>query len=1197
MYPKCTDCQIKYTNDNKLNNRVLKYIHSTIKEVENILDKFKGFSDAKYFFLSHDCIPHGKNEKVEQCLSKGLSNWMQDQAVQTIVPSMPAIGLRIVSHNEKCFGNSTSSIINKITRKGESEFFIAVSPFFRIKKPPKKDIILASNFHPVELNYLVKSRNKHKQTYFDFQLALSEENVGPYLTKFKIGNENLLNNRDWLAEFMNEDDSRFCSSIYDKKNSKILIYCPSKLCSKVKQIGFEKIKNARNELMESEDIKPFKVSNNSFFAFFKNGFSCTRIVSNSDDIKLIVSNLSYQDYTDFNTKFFETYKFLDQKNLIDHDYNNKAKEVVLVFKDATSAAEYKTRFEEEKMNCRGFVSGSRTINHDHTVLCESRSANVDPTVENLKKIFKLEIKSVEICSANYTIIINRLPNDFCLPDWIPPPTTYNLKCDDKNKRGSASLFLNYSRFETANESHNMLIKNKSMLSNETEPKIGDMKAYAKWKTEFEDIESAEKIFQTRKEFTPEITITTSSYDSFKFFGNYFSKTDLNEILQEMCKSCEGSIYDIDKIDNEKNLVKVITSNLSPKMTVELKKKLKSIFEPIIIKMPPKNDSIRRFYFTKLFETVEFLETWPQEFNVSVQMEEEKWKGAKIYGSQIDLGKFMYRIGEDYDEFLERYKEINLEPEVAILFENNRIGAARLDELIKEYKTEEITYVDKSIRIYTKEKSRTNEVQYKVNKIINDILGTLGDKNRKKNKCVFCNENASLIKLLICGHYTCKECLKTLSKYTKIFPLSCKACKSPLHIKDFNTDFIVKAEFKILIKNAVDFYLKKDKKRFCPLNCEGLINEDDGYSKCSTCKKNVCGKCESVNPLHQNKSCEGFKTFIKKLRVQFEDIKNGAECWLKENWSTKLSAIVDTKVNPHLDNLDSKIWKIFQSGFYKLGIAEILQNSFYTFHGCPEAAVNSICMNGFDPDRRSGQVYGAGEYFGVSADISHPYCRGGNFMLIALILNGPHVTTKQNFCHVVANPKDKSLTYCLPLVIVNFGIKKTISYDVDEQLLHRYICYHWEIGKEGFEPYGQSENEKIERQFMKYVQSGKKENKTVSMEILRYNDDKLQSYLINFDKMIQKNFATGFERRITRSVIDLPNSQGNTWTYDDSGIWRRFDILWEGELELKFQNYLKGDQHHRFLITQAPRPETYEINFMEMTEKNTVTRTVRQIQRN
>eukprot|EP00755_Sulcionema_specki_P022801 Sspe_Gene.77380::Locus_48349_Transcript_2_2_Confidence_0.667_Length_1984::g.77380::m.77380 len=58
-----------------------------------------------------------------------------------------------------------------------------------------------------------------------------------------------------------------------------------------------------------------------------------------------------------------------------------------------------------------------------------------------------------------------------------------------------------------------------------------------------------------------------------------------------------------------------------------------------------------------------------------------------------------------------------------------------------------------------------------------------------------------------------------------------------------------------------------------------------------------------------------------------------------------------------------------------------------FHGTAEQNVLSIATQGFDPLLRSGQVYGAGEYFAKSPQVSEHYCNGGAFMFMCQLVLG------------------------------------------------------------------------------------------------------------------------------------------------------------------------------------------------------------------
>lgn len=58
-----------------------------------------------------------------------------------------------------------------------------------------------------------------------------------------------------------------------------------------------------------------------------------------------------------------------------------------------------------------------------------------------------------------------------------------------------------------------------------------------------------------------------------------------------------------------------------------------------------------------------------------------------------------------------------------------------------------------------------------------------------------------------------------------------------------------------------------------------------------------------------------------------------------------------------------------------------------WHGTLEQNVMSIAVNGFDPTRRCGQAYGAGEYFAKDPNVSVGYARGGAFMFLCKMVLG------------------------------------------------------------------------------------------------------------------------------------------------------------------------------------------------------------------
>merc|ERR1712190_335258 len=100
-----------------------------------------------------------------------------------------------------------------------------------------------------------------------------------------------------------------------------------------------------------------------------------------------------------------------------------------------------------------------------------------------------------------------------------------------------------------------------------------------------------------------------------------------------------------------------------------------------------------------------------------------------------------------------------------------------------------------------------------------------------------------------------------------------------------------------------------------------------------------------------------------------------------------------------------------------------------FHGSAACNILSIASNGFDAGRRSGQVYGKGEYFAKCPEVSKGYCRGDGYMLVCRLAlgteassqalgDGDHIWVPSMKYYVIASPEQ-----VVPLYIVRFNTKK------------------------------------------------------------------------------------------------------------------------------------------------------------------------------
>jgi hypothetical protein len=91
-----------------------------------------------------------------------------------------------------------------------------------------------------------------------------------------------------------------------------------------------------------------------------------------------------------------------------------------------------------------------------------------------------------------------------------------------------------------------------------------------------------------------------------------------------------------------------------------------------------------------------------------------------------------------------------------------------------------------------------------------------------------------------------------------------------------------------------------------------------------------------------------------------------------------------------------------------------------YHGTPSVDnAERIMCEGFDPNKRSGQQYGPGEYFADRLETPLGYARGTGAVVLCAVLNQPmNVSRKSKDYYTIVNtPKDRSAAYALPLVML------------------------------------------------------------------------------------------------------------------------------------------------------------------------------------
>ncbi|CAF4586410.1 unnamed protein product [Rotaria sp. Silwood2] len=423
----------------------------------------------------------------------------------------------------------------------------------------------------------------------------------------------------------------------------------------------------------------------------------------------------------------------------------------------------------------------------------------------------------------------------------------------------------------------------------------------------------------------------------------------------------------------------------------------------------------------------------------------------------------------------------------------------------------------------------------------------------------------------------------------------------------------------LLKSSIQYYLTKNAKQddrvFCPNDeCDGLIKFNLDYQTCLTCGQNVCPKCQAINDeLHVGRTCDQLCT-EKKRREFLPQLFEAAKKFVQENWPTDASMLPIDRIdeNPNLEKQYKSLTRFYE-GFKALNhdFPPDLGKGFFTDHGTISSAILAISQSGFDPKRRTGQLHGPGEYFAMTASISHGYSQranqqiGSNQMIIAYLLRGTHVKTVQNFCYVIANPTDWKYAFNLPVLIVIYGPKaagqssafpSTITdYVDDEPSWTAPFLWYWHQDNGLFEPYNDSINVMLE----KFYQQWKFHGGSSTIEtppLTRYVDDIPQTYRIDYKNNKQTNTKTSYTRTIDRRPMENPPNNRNWFYQNEHGKWIHFELLVQNSLEKAFKLYRSGQGPSTIDINFAGRPETYEINFLNGQQKNKNTNIIRHIKR-
>ncbi|CAJ1386258.1 unnamed protein product [Effrenium voratum] len=148
------------------------------------------------------------------------------------------------------------------------------------------------------------------------------------------------------------------------------------------------------------------------------------------------------------------------------------------------------------------------------------------------------------------------------------------------------------------------------------------------------------------------------------------------------------------------------------------------------------------------------------------------------------------------------------------------------------------------------------------------------------------------------------------------------------------------------------------------------------------------------------------------------IKAQADLWRGRVWPQALGRGV-FYANRGLGDTSCPAVRKFEAGLAALGVTDSSKSEF-AWHGTSTVAnVKSICWDNLDPQKRSGQAHGPGEYFSTDANVSNSYAGSSGYMILFLLLQGPHNTSHNVSYRVIHNPTHGKSMYCLPVGVVDY----------------------------------------------------------------------------------------------------------------------------------------------------------------------------------
>ena len=1137
--------------------------------------------------LDDDEMENNEDSKMEEKISDDmiigccLVESFREQICEMLRPGRPDFGAYLLESNLKGNIASTSTISQKISGMYDGSGLLVAMSMVQL---PNHTLML-EKIHPIDYSWLpddIKSLVNRQS--LSFKECFSRNNIGSKICDIL--------KKEFLKIFasLKKDDIRqFITCLYDNTTRTFSIFAPESIESEVSNIAEEKLKNIIDKKLSRKE----KFYNDSIT--LGSGLQIIEIKFEENATKKGSEKLS-----DCNTIFIVTINRSLEDCLRGHDFPSN-------YKLQVSESEHKLVI---KNICKDVTD---SYINSAFVGIKVKAMKLLPIKNNLRGCFQW---FHDIDSLQQAMGIWQSDSLLCKGgEFISPNfkgTNYKHNSVVFSNEGSKTSYrLHFSSFDdTCNFFSN--ITNRNILAvNKTDGIMARInKVKLSYPDKFKNLQ--EMIKQIEKMYKVDFKAGKQNNNS-KRKANLPGKkkfvSDIPAEFYEICGSPEGC----------KNAFKAFKKSTVP------------------LKTPFRSRSTQRLV-AELHKT-NWFQKQEKKFNLAIKLDKFRntFNSMTIFGDMVEQGTFMRAFMDESSKYEPRYSSILVGNE-GFIFSNDRVGAHKLEELNQSDSNILISYfaplniiefeVSKN---YTGNREKLiSKYKEKVNAIRSANSGNeIEDDFEEISVCIWC-EKVSELSFTLCGHNYCENCLTNEVEQNNGSLLKCIKCDQLICWEDILDNFTRDKLEKISVEIAKkEMRTKNYDFMFCPLSsCKRLVPKNfnlPSYSECPACKKTVCWKCGNQAYTHLNRTCREFRKFVKNSKsLQLEEIFQRAKEFVAKNWLPTVGANWQFQINPGLQDYCPSMRKYLHGMHTKLGDnAASEENYFFAWHGTNLDAIGPICYNGFDPNRRSGQAYGPGEYFGQTPGVSAGYVRNCGYMIVAQLIKLPETTTHGNFCYVVNNPKNWESAYNLPVGVVRYNnaplfdkfipstqftarqienIWKTIGLDIQKRsyVFKSPFAWSWQENNQEYKFYTDTINEELENGYQEFL-----ENKSLSIitlePLISFLDDRLTEYVINFETMKQtRKVGAVNARNIKRERIDLQEylTDGQyEWVFlNDYNQWEKFQNQTFAILETNFRKYIDGDGTAIITFQTPGRQEDYQVNFVKNIQINLSTKKERTIGR-